>query len=249
MEHYIGPGGGSGGTPPIPSFLSNNHLSAIYEALSKAQGEFRTPKLNRTAEVKKDGKRLYETHYADLQECIDCIKEPLKKNGLSFVQLAEHRDGIWCLVLRLCHSTGQSIESSFPLNFQQAPQQVGGNLTYFKRYQLAAFFGLAAAFDDDGNATASEGDQFNFSQKQKPTTTAGRVHAPPTNHAPQFADPGKFVCDIGRKYKGKKVEDIDKTELGQYIEWLEGQAEQTNKPLQGAAFEFVKHAKDFLSKF
>lgn len=224
----------------------------LFEALAKAQGEFRKPTLNRTAQVKKDGRLLYETHYADLEECIDCIKAPLAKHGLAFVQKVDLKDGQWVLVLKLVHSSAYFIESFFPLNFNQAPQQVGGNLTYFKRYQLAAFFGLAADFDDDGNATATDGDQFQFSPKQKqrpPTTTASNVQAPPAAKPP-FVDPGKYVCLIGKKFKGKKIEEIDRNELGQYLEWLRSESEKSGKKsLQGDVLDFVTKAENYLSQF
>lgn len=134
----------------------------LFGAFAKAQGKFRTPKLNRTAEVKKDGKLLYKTLYADLQECIDCIRAPLAENGLSFVQLTILRgDDDWTLVLKLMHSSGEFMETDLPLNVNQTNQQLGGTLTYLKRYQMSAFFGLAADFDDDGNATESNQVEFN----------------------------------------------------------------------------------------
>ncbi len=64
------------------------------------------------------------------------------------------------------HESGESIETLLPLNVNQTNQQLGATLTYLKRYQLGAFFGLAADFDDDGNAT--EGNQVEFGNGKKP---------------------------------------------------------------------------------
>jgi len=149
-------------------------------ALSKAQGKFRTPTLNRSAKVMKEGRLLYETHYADLQECIDCIRGPLAENGLCFIQITEDTNGHWFLVLRLFHESGESLESVLPLNVNQTNQQLGGTMTYLKRYQLSAFFGLAADFDDDGNATGDN--NVNFSPKTKQS-------------APKPQDPPKTAKD------------------------------------------------------
>lgn len=147
--------------------------SDLAEALSKAQGQFRTPTLNRTAKIKNaQGTLLYETHYADLQECIDCIKKPLSDNGLSFVQTIEFIAApkeMWVLKLVLRHASGEIMNSILPLNVAATPQQLGGSLTYFKRYQLSAFFGLAADFDDDGNAAEGKGNKVEGSEKKPPT--------------------------------------------------------------------------------
>ncbi len=147
-------------------------IAKLAAAFAKAQGKFRTPTLNRSAKITKDGRLLYETHYADLQECIDCVRGPLESNGLSFMQTTQMRGTAWYLVLELMHESGASKETSLPLNVNQTNQQLGGTMTYLKRYQLSAFFGLAADFDDDGNAT--EGNEVKFAAKQ-----------PIKNHAPK----------------------------------------------------------------
>ncbi len=145
----------------------------LFQAFARAQGKFRTPNLNRTARVEKEGRLLYESHYADIQEIIDCIRVPLMENGLSFFQLAELQDKSWYLVLELAHESGEVKRSSLPLNVNQTNQQLGGTLTYLKRYQLSAFFGLAADFDDDGNAT--EGNQVSFSDGPKKNQSQPRT--------------------------------------------------------------------------
>lgn len=133
-------------------------ISQLATAYAKAQGQFRTPTLNRTAVIRNAaGQFLYETHYADIQECIDCIKKPLADNGLSFVQTTQPINGGWFLVLELLHASGESKKTLLPIDVNKPPQQLGGLLTYLKRYQISAFFGLAADFDDDGNAAGGNG--------------------------------------------------------------------------------------------
>lgn len=144
--------------------------ASLHAAFAKAQGQFRTPKLNRTAKIYKDLKLLYTTHYADIEEIIDCVRQPLYQNGLSFKQLIQQRsNNAWYLVLELAHDSGQTQTSEMPLNMNQPSQQVGSQLTYYKRYQLAAFFGLAAEFDDDGGATEDKQAQFSDGPGKKPT--------------------------------------------------------------------------------
>ena len=188
---------------------------------------------------------FFNSSYATLKSVWDAVREPLTKNGISVTQWPIHSTDGWQHLVTHIACQGQWIRAhaSMPVA-KKDPQGYGSAITYLKRYALAAVVGVPSDEDDDGNSANG-----NVFQTEKQNTEPMPKKIAPTNHAPQFQDPGKFVCSIGRKYKGKKVEDIDKTELAQYIEWLEGQAEQTNNPLQGAAFEFVKHAKDFLSKF
>lgn len=175
--------------------------SPLAKALALAQGKFKTPTLNRTAKIKNaQGQLLYETHYADIQECISCIKEPLSENGLSFIQTIDFihtPKEMWVLRLTLRHSSGELVDSVLPLNVNQSPQQLGGSLTYFKRYQLSAFFGLAADFDDDGNAAEGKGNVVEGKPKEaKPTAEKNNApmqkalaKAPPKNHAPGAKNP------------------------------------------------------------
>ena len=65
-----------------PSSIQNTPTDKISAALAKAQGKFKQPELNRKAEIKKDGKLLYETQYADLNQCIECVRESLSENEL-----------------------------------------------------------------------------------------------------------------------------------------------------------------------
>lgn len=178
-------------------------LNYLMEALSKAQGKFRTPNLNRTAEVKKEGKLLYKTDYADLQECIDCIRGPLSENGLSFIQSTELMGNNWVLVLELMHSSGESKKTYLPLNVNQTNQQLGGTLTYLKRYQLSAFFGLAADFDDDGNATTDNEVRFEKRQESKPLN-----HAPGTAQGSQLSE-----AQVNRFWTLVKIMNLSKAQV------------------------------------
>ena len=149
---------------PVPIVPS---VDLIHAAFAKAQGAFRQPELNRTAEIKKEGKLLYTTTYADLNQCIECIRQALSENELSFTQTVEPGPKEWLLVLTLRHSSGQYLKSFMPLVLTGSPQVIGGQLTYLKRYQISAFFGLAADFDDDGNAGSNTGNTGEFGKKEK----------------------------------------------------------------------------------
>lgn len=145
-----------------------NPKNEINEAFAKAQKTFKQPTLNRMAEVKKDGKLLYTTHYADLNECIECVRAPLTEQGLSFTQGTEFRNG-WILALVVRHASGETLESIMPIKLEGLTfQQIGSQLTYLKRYQFAAFFGLAADFDDDGNGAEGNNATFGSTKGSQP---------------------------------------------------------------------------------
>ncbi len=166
------------------------------EAFVKAQGKFRTPTLNRTAKVKnREGQLLYETHYADLQEIIDCIRAPLFENGLAFKQYPERSEKEWLLCLEVKHTSGEKDKTYLPLNTQQAPQQFGATLTYLKRYQLGSYMGLAAEYDDDANATASPQNRVSFEDKKKPEQKPKEEKKPFQPTIPNAAKP-KTDADV-----------------------------------------------------
>jgi hypothetical protein len=49
------------------------------------------------------------------------------------------------------HSSGQWIESAYPIIFNERPHVMGSAITYAKRYSWSAITGIAAEVDDDGN--------------------------------------------------------------------------------------------------
>lgn len=190
----------------------------ISEAFSKAQGQFKQPDLNRTAEIKKDGKLLYKTEYADLNQCIESVREALSVNGLSFTQTIELNENGWLLVLTMRHSSGESIKSFLPLNLNAPPQSIGGQLTYLKRYQMSAFFGLAADFDDDGNATEKDNlESANFGNKPQKTA------AP----KPKI-DPKDFIMPFGKTTNGKKLGSLSLETLTDVLGYVEGELKKEN---------------------
>jgi len=55
-----------------------------------------------------------------------------------------------------------------------------------------------------------------------------------------------FVCVVGKKYKGKKLSEIDPFELDKYLEWLKDSSEKQSKPLEGSFKEFYETAEAYL---
>jgi hypothetical protein len=61
----------------------------------------------------------------------------------------------------------------------------------------------------------------------------------------QGREPGDYVIGFGRKYKGKKLKEIPKSEMESYIAWLEGSAVKNGTPLSHQV-QYLKKAFDKL---
>lgn len=193
-----------------PTPMRSPSIAKLATAFAKAQGKFRTPTMNRIAKIKNaQGALLYENPYADLQECIDCVKGALSENGLAFFQSTQERGGKWFLVLELIHESGETKETVLPLNVNQANQQLGGTLTYLKRYQLSAFFGLAADADDDGNATGNNNAEFEKKGKKPPQTPPPAAQQKPPTQQQKKEAAQKALENAGKKPAPPKLADAD----------------------------------------
>lgn len=122
----------------------------IAAALAKAQAEMTNPPKTKSGQCR-GGRYMY----ADLAEVLDHIRGPLSKNALAVVQIVT--PGV--LITRLIHSSGQYIDSNYPLPTTALDAQaMGSAITYARRYSVCALVGIAAEDDEDG-AKATEAEQ------------------------------------------------------------------------------------------
>jgi len=118
-------------------------VAEIFAALNQAQAEM--------TGAKKDGDNpFFNSRYADLTSVIRAIKTPFANAGLSFVQAPINEgDKIGCQT-RICHSSGEWVETEIVFNLQKLdPQAAGSAITYAKRYTLQSMAGVPSV-DDDG---------------------------------------------------------------------------------------------------
>lgn len=97
--------------------------------------------------------QAYGYKYAALDTIIEHIRQPLAKNGLSFLHLVGEGGSVSCMVL---HESGEYIQSDYitlPVdnsNPRTSPiQKMGSAITYAKRYTLSAMLGLSVDEDTD----------------------------------------------------------------------------------------------------
>lgn len=145
---------------------SNKEISA---ALAKSWAEIENPKHNKTVQVKTKNGGQYTFDYADLGTIFDEAKRVFKENGISILQNAytETVEGNLMIAVEtmLLHSSGEWVKSQ-PLKMPSSMnmQDMGGQITYMKRYSLSAMLGIASESDDDANGAS--GNTFKLSDKK-----------------------------------------------------------------------------------
>lgn len=134
-------------------------LCALYAALAKAQGEFQPLVKNRSVEIRKNGQKLYDFRYADLEEITAKTRPALAKHGLATIQLILPKGNQSALVTKLVHEGGGSIESEIvvPHGAGGEIKAYGATLSYLRRYAKSALLDVAADDDlDEGSEGVGE---------------------------------------------------------------------------------------------
>lgn len=124
----------------------SEQTNELFSALAKAQAEIKNAMEDKT-------NPHFKSSYASLASVWDACREPLAKNGLCVAQPTCSENEILYVETILGHSSGQWMESRMPAgNIRDKPHVMGSNLTYSRRYALAAMVGVAPGDDDDANA-------------------------------------------------------------------------------------------------
>ena len=124
-------------------------IASLAAALNKAQAEM--------SGAKKSAKNpFFKSNYANLEEVINCVKEPFANNGLSFVQFPISGEGLAGVETIIMHESGEFISGEFLLKCSKNdPQGMGSAITYARRYGLQSACGIPSE-DDDGNAASAK---------------------------------------------------------------------------------------------
>lgn len=122
----------------------------LYAAFQKAKAEFEVPKKTRTVTIRQKEGGKFSFKFADLEEVARCVDKHLLDNWLwVFYTMAPAPDGA-LITLRLRHTDGGELESTLPIPFAGCgPKEIGGTITYFKRYLKVGLFDLIAEEDND----------------------------------------------------------------------------------------------------
>jgi len=126
--------------------LKVEHLA---DALAKAQMELPPIERSRTVNVRMQNGGTYTFKYAPLDEIFSKIRPVLGKHGLSLSQLITSDEKGMVIETMLMHKSGQHIVSVARLPSVPAkPQDLGGLITYMRRYAIQCIVGIAAEEND-----------------------------------------------------------------------------------------------------
>jgi hypothetical protein len=89
----------------------------------------------------------FKNTYANLNEVLDKVTSPLNKLGVVIIQ-APKDNGLETTLFDT--EDDSSVVGFLPFIGATNPQQIGSNLTYYRRYSLVTMLGLEDE-DDDGN--------------------------------------------------------------------------------------------------
>ncbi len=140
-----------------------NLIPALIRAQSKLEIAEKTKKMGA-------GEKSPRWKYANWPTLVEASRKALEKEGLCVSQrLIDVPHGTLLSTL-LLHTSGEYLDSRIKLLITPAStsQDVGGNITYFKRYAYAALIGLVTdEEDDDGTATSKSHREY-VSQNKPP---------------------------------------------------------------------------------
>lgn len=138
------------------NYKQTENLSELILAMVNFNNEFQNTKLV------KDGKNDHlKNKYLTLDNILNTVRPILTKHGLVIVQALA---GDY-LITSIYHVSGQYIQSEMPFHPMSgnkgtnALQELGGGITYAKRYAISAMLGISVDQDDDGQSSKIKSEQ------------------------------------------------------------------------------------------
>ncbi len=169
----------------------------------------------------------FRNRYASLAEVIDVMKPVLAKHGLSIIQLPEVSDTGVVLTTRIVHSSGEWMESNYPIQpSKNDPQGWGSGITYARRYTAPGILFIASEEDDDGNAASAP--------------------APSQKSEPQLVKPSAEVMKFVDSLRPQVESASSKDELKEV--WNAAGIDKNNLPLYAACLALFNQRLSALNK-
>lgn len=195
--------------------------TTISKSLVAAWGAVTTPKHNTNVTVKTKTGGSYEFSYTDLEGIFDALKVVYKENGIAVLQTPKtfFQDGTLMVSVEtmLLHESGEWVKSE-PLSVPASNnmQDLGGQITYMKRYSLSAISGLSTEKDDDANGVS--GNQVEYKNNKRSEAQVKRLFAIASSKGISAADVKKAIM---QNYQKTNAEDLTKQEYDELCSRLE----------------------------
>ncbi len=186
---------------------TSNTTAELSKALAAAQGEFPPIEKDKKVTVSTQ-KGQYTFCYAELSSIIEATKKSLSKHGLSIISApAASPEGL-VLTTRLSHASGEWVEGDFPLDKGARPQDLGAQLTYFRRYAVTGLLHIATDDDVDGGGDVeAHGPAKQKAAPTKPPPPKAPEPEPAQESAVQHWS-GKIQNVQPKIYEGQKYLDV-----------------------------------------
>ncbi|AYB47159.1 ERF family protein [Paenibacillus lautus] len=204
---------------------------SISKALAVAWGAIETPKHNTNVTVKTKTGGSYEFSYTDLDGIFEAIKQVYKENKIAVIQNAHSitKDGIEYVALEtmLLHESGEWVKSE-PLQALAATnmQDLGGQITYMKRYSLSAMLGIATEKDDDANGVSGNQVEYKNQPNKRSEAQVKRLFAIASSKKISAADVKKALM---QDYNKTQAEDLTKEEYDELCNRLESAGKEKSE--------------------
>lgn len=187
-------------------------ITKIAPALAKSWAEIENPKHNKSVSVKLKSGGQYKFEYTDLNGIFDEAKRVFKENEIIIMQDAytENVEGklIISVYTMLLHSSGEWLQSNpLRMNANTSIQDMGGQITYLKRYSLSAMLGVATEKDDDANGAS--GNEYQMSSKEPQRRKSTNSSSDPENITQQQVGSIKTKSMQFAKVRGQTVDAVN----------------------------------------
>ena len=194
------------------------------------------------ADMPKDSKG-YGYTYTSYDALVKYLRPLLTKHGISFVQMPVGSDSEIGVETLYMHTSGEWIRSAVYSPIVESKQMnvyqsVGSAITYFRRYSLSAFVGIASDEDNDVAKLATQAKPIKKTAQAKPKVSGSTI-------TDTDAVILRGMCkDLGDEIK-QKVRDgiasgrINTNNIDNTKTWLEGLIDKKNPPLDSDEVEKI----------
>lgn len=152
---------------PVAHMTQNGEgvqMSALYNALAAAQGEFGAILKNRNVKIQMKSGGAYNFRYADLEEITAKTRPALSKHGLATTQIinpstiARSGGSGLSVFTTLMHKDGASLVSEIEIpGYSNELKLLGAAISYLRRYAKSSLLDVAA--DDDLDESSQQADE------------------------------------------------------------------------------------------
>jgi len=215
-------------------------MSESIKSLASAQVKIQ----KEIADMPKDSKG-YGYTYTSYDALVKYLRPLLTKHGISFVQMPVGSDNEIGVETLYMHTSGEWIRSAVCSPIVESKQMnvyqsVGSAITYFRRYSLSAFVGIASDEDNDVAQIATQAQPI---KKAAPKTAQAKVSGEPISSTDAVILRGmckNLGSDVKEKVReGLETNRINAKTVDKTKNWLQGLIDKNSPDISPEEIEKV----------